>query len=296
MADKQEYSVEDVNKALMISMNLQAPDPVPDKEPEPEPIPEPVKDTEDKPAEQAAEAPAETEPAPVTKEVATEPTDDMDSLKARLAEQGKEIEEIRAKASRSVQWGRDGYLKKATELERYKGVIDRFRKGEQMTVDELDKLIGSGQAVAPSQAQQESATPNETAMADADMFAIDNGLHGERGKKFEEFMNDAAKNLTQDQLNRLAALNSVPNNTYAVLQYAYSAFQGKQAVATDAAVKATKQLQKVQKETMRAAGAAAGRARPAPPAEKPTDFSKMTPDERLKGGHVDQWLKAVVSQ
>lgn len=231
---------------------------------------EPATPTPPEPAAQAAAEPTvETVPASDPVE-----TDDIASLRAELAR-------VKEQALRTADWSRNLALRKSSEADRYRTVIDRLRKGEQLETSDLDRILG-GTPIAstqpdyqlPPQPQPNVLAPvaqaDEMAAIDTQQFLLETGLNEAEAASFQAFI--------QNPASPIGPRDIVQGDTYNTLRLAYNKYRASQAPppTTVAAVKA---VARAQKAAAQAAGATSGRASPTPPAEAPiTDPAKMELD------------------
>lgn len=254
------------------------------------------------------EAPAPpTPPEPVAAQAAAEPTaeavpasdpvesDDVVALRAELAR-------TKEQAIRTAEWSRSLALRKSSEADRYRTVIDRLRKGEQFETSDLDRLLG-GTPIASTQPDYQIAPqpqPNplapigqadEMTALDTQQFLLETGLDEKAASALQAFISNPQSPIGPRDI--------VPGNTYATLRLVYDKFRATQAPppATVAAVKA---VARTQRAAAQAAGATAGRASPTPPAEPvATDPSKMALDTEnmtFGGMSIGELVRAAAEQ
>jgi len=258
-------------------------------------------DSEPIPAQTTGQEPPEPEPEPAPEEPAkpkgdTEPDaaapDDLESLAERLRLKDEELESVRSKATESIRWGRDGYLKKSNELEEARALLKRAVENP----DGVDKAEVERFLAGAAKGQDTSTRPflplaaprlSDAHAFDIQEFLVESKMGPDKQQEFTQWFQQAA------QTGKIPERELASDNVYLILSNAYRRFVSEQDTKPEVA-KAIKSLAKTQKDIAKAAGAAPAKSTPARAPEPPQDFSKMSAKDKRDKGYVDDWLKTVM--
>ena len=265
----------------------------------------PQQTTIEVPAEPPAEAaqaatPAETAETIETPEDAApadQPSDDLESLKKRLAEREAEqaklkedydnrAKAVETRAAENERILRERLLRKSAAADRARQVLERSKTQEGVTQDEVDRVIQDIQGTmnpasahyAPPLAQAEE---NEDKVITLNRFLKEKNITQEEQEEFGRWIqSDGSKVLT-------AAEQAVAHQSLdGFLRIAHKAWQEstrEKVVATQRAetVNAVKSIQKTQKEAAKAAAAPSSAPKKQPTASpKELNLHKLPPKER----------------
>ena len=260
---------------------------------------EPVQaSTPDVPAQPAEQAAADTAPAEVvgTEQVASQSDgEDVTALKARLETAEKETETLRSRYSQTTQWAKDLALRKSTEADTSRKMLERIARGEEVSKEEVERLV-AGSATAPQQpaALPYSANPfapvqttSDPAMAEmeAGRFFVENRIGEEDATKLVAWMQGPTSGLTQDDV--------VAGDTYKTLRLVYGKYEKHLNAERAKAATAVAGIARTQKAAARAASAPAGAGKASPP--PPDNSVPADPQKFVDGGYFDKALSEVLS-
>ena len=253
------------------------------------PLPEEVVAEEPAPVEAPAEEAPKDEAAPV--EAAPEaPTDDVESLKARLTEAEKRVEErekshtdrlaaLQARFSTNERILRDRFLRKSTATDKALRVLKAAKSEAGVDPTEADKVIAELESTmhpaSATYAPPPAAVEDQTLVLNS--FLNEKGMDWNEADQFGKWMNAEARTVLTP------AEQAVANESIeGFLHIAHNRWKATEAAKlqkhTDA-VAAVKSVQRIQREAARAAApATAPKKQPAARSDE-ADVSKLTPND-----------------
>lgn len=287
-----EPSVDQVEGAFRDFFKIPPPQGEPAPAPVAQPAPEPAK--EEPPAEAAS---TDATPEAQEEKPAEAPeTEDVASLRQKMQQLEQERDRYANQARNGLDWARNLALKKSSETERYKSVIKRLKDGEQMSPEDLDRLLGQTEPIPPAWqpanplavAMQPVAPQDEMVALETQQFLMDQRLDEKTAADFHKFLLDPAS--------PISARSLVQGNTYATLKLTYDDYKAAKAQEATQTAAAVKTIAKAQREGAKAAATMAARSSPTPTPPPARKFEDLTADEMRNSGAVDRALKELAGQ
>lgn len=268
-------------------------------------------------AEQSAETPVATEPAETTEKPVEEeaaeaaPSDDLESLRKRLADREAQDAErektyeareraIEQRAAQNEQILRERLLRKSAAADRARQILERSKTQEGVTQDEVDRVIQDIQGTLnPASANYVPPTvqaeDNEDKAIAINRFLNEKRMSSEEAEVFGKWIqNEGAKVLSpEDQAVAHQSLSGFLRIAHRSWQEAAS----EQTRATQRAetVNAVKSIQKTQKEAARAASAP-GSAPKKQPIASPKELNLHKLPQKERDEAVSALVRASVEQ
>jgi hypothetical protein len=295
MADQEAEITEDqATEALHQAMGVEA---EVDPTAEPAAVPEPAEEAAEQPAEvtdtgTAAESaevvesegtPAEGEPEKAV--------DDVESLKARLEERDKQLEEInkrhearltamkqRSEQNESVM--RDKVLRKSTLVDRARQILKQSRTAEGVPEAEVDRVLGeidsSMNPASPSYAPPQPQTyDTEDQTVELNNFLNEKGMDSAEADAFGTWIKTEAGTVMSEQEQQVAqkSLGGFLRLAHVSWQAGIREKAAKDEAKRSSAVQAVRSVKRTQREAARAASPVT-----AAPKKQPTDSQAKEPD------------------
>ena len=262
------------------SLSLAAPPVAPEAEPAP-----PV----------ATDQSGEPGEAPAQQESVGAESQELVALRQDFEAKLQEAEQREARAANSLNWARQGFLRKSDEAAKAKELLRKAAAAGELDKEELERFLASGpsaqpqggipQAPQPYQSVYQPAPyqpePDERLVHDTNQFLADYRMGEKDASDFTKWIGSGPTNVTDR--------DNVPGNHYATLRLLHERWQ--EAKGADPVVaQAAASLARTQREVAKAAGSQVGRTAP-PPTPPPTDVSKLSVEDRVKQGLVAEWWK-----
>ena len=245
--------------------------------------PEPVEVVTTTVAPGPAQAEQAGTPAPADSQASeAQPSDELTALRAERDAAIAEREETRKKASESISWARSLTLRKSTEADQARQLLTQAQKTGELDKESLERFLATGTLPAQSANPYGQPAPDERMMLDASQFVFDYGLSEKQAESFTTWLGSAASTMTDRDF--------VAGDHYSTLRHGYERYRQATTKPDPVIAQAAASVARTQREVARAAANPPSKVMPA---DKPTpqDPMKMTADERLKSGMVDQWFK-----
>ena len=205
----------------------------------------------------------------------------------------QEAEARESRAANSLNWARQGFLRKSDEAARAKEILRKAATAGELDKEELERfLAASGPGIQPQapvaqpyqsvyQPAPLQPEPDERLVHDTNQFLADYRMGEKDASEFTKWIGSGPANVTDR--------DNVPGNHYATLRLLHERWQESKGTAPVVA-QAAASLARTQREVAKAAGSQVGRTAP-PPAPAPTDMSKLSVEDRVKQGLVAEWWK-----